>query len=100
MKEQVNINHEFIAYLNEMVLDLITNKIEDSPEKMPKFIAVNEMLNKINYDGSVELSKILGDELIEVVLEELKSNLKNLKVICKGGMILCILLRRQIMSEN
>lgn len=38
MKEQVNINHEFIAYLNEMVLDLITNKIEDSPEKMPKFI--------------------------------------------------------------
>ena len=70
MKEQVNINHEFIAYLNEM-----TNKIEDSPEKMPKFIAVNEMLNKINYDGSVELSKILGDELIEVVLEELKSNM-------------------------
>lgn len=75
MKEQVNINHEFIAYLNEMVLDLITNKIEDSPEKMPKFIVVNEMLNKINYDGSVELSKILGDELIEVVLEELKSNM-------------------------
>ena len=75
MKEQVNINHEFIAYLNEMVLDLITNKIEDSPEKMPKFIAVNEMLNKINYDGSVELSKILRDELIEVVLEELKSNM-------------------------
>lgn len=75
MKEQVNINHEFIAYLNEMVLDLITNKIEDSPEKMPKFIEVNEMLNKINYDGSVELSKILGDELIEVVLEELKSNM-------------------------
>lgn len=75
MKEQVNINHEFIAYLNEMVLDLITNKIEDSPEKMPKVIAVNEMLNKINYDGSVELSKILGDELIEVVLEELKSNM-------------------------
>ena len=74
MKEQVKINNEFIAYLSEVVLDLIT-KIEDEPEKVPKFIAVNEMLNKIKYDGSIELSKILGDDLIENVLEELKSNM-------------------------
>ncbi len=58
-----------------MVLDLIINQIEDRPEKVPKFIAVNEMLNKINYDGSMELSKILGDDLIDNVLEELKSNI-------------------------
>lgn len=75
MKEQVNINHEFITYLSEMTLDLIINQIEDRPEKVPKFIAVNEMLNKINYDGSMELSKILGDDLIDNVLEELKSNM-------------------------
>ena len=58
-----------------MVLDLIINQIEDRPEKVPKFIAVNEMLNKINHDGSMELSKILGDDLIDNVLEELKSNI-------------------------
>lgn len=58
-----------------MALDLIINQIEDRPEKVPKFIAVNEMLNKINYDGSMELSKILGDDLIDNVLEELKSNM-------------------------
>lgn len=58
-----------------MALDLIINQIEDRPEKVPKFIAVNEMLNKINYDGSMELSKILGDDLIDNVLEELKSNI-------------------------
>lgn len=58
-----------------MTLDLIINQIEDRPEKVPKFIAVNEMLNKINYDGSMELSKILGDDLIDNVLEELKSNM-------------------------
>lgn len=75
MKEQVNINHEFITYLSEMALDLIINQIEDRPEKVPKFIAVNEMLNKINYNGSMELSKILGDDLIDNVLEELKSNM-------------------------
>lgn len=75
MKEQVNINHEFITYLSEMALDLIINQIEDRPEKVPKFIAVNEMLNKINYDGSMELSKILGDDLIDNVLEKLKSNM-------------------------
>lgn len=75
MKEQVNINHEFITYLSEMALDLIINQIEDRPEKVPKFISVNEMLNKINYDGSMELSKILGDDLIDNVLEELKSNM-------------------------
>ena len=75
MKEQVNINHEFITYLSEMALDLIINQIEDRPEKVPKFIAVNEMLNKINYDGSMELSKILGHDLIDNVLEELKSNM-------------------------
>ena len=72
---KVNINHEFITYLSEMALDLIINQIEDRPEKVPKFIAVNEMLNKINYDGSMELSKILGDDLIDNVLEELKSNM-------------------------
>lgn len=75
MKEQVNINHEFITYLSEMALELIINQIEDRPEKVPKFIAVNEMLNKINYDGSIELSRILGDDLIEDILEELKSNI-------------------------
>lgn len=75
MKEQVNINHEFITYLSEMALDLIINQIEDRPEKVPKFIAVNEMLNKINYDGSMELSKLLGDDLIDNVLEKLKSNM-------------------------
>lgn len=75
MKEQVNINHEFITYLSKMALDLIINQIEDRPEKVPKFIAVNEMLNKINYDGSMELSKLLGDDLIDNVLEELKSNM-------------------------
>lgn len=58
-----------------MALDLIINQIEDRLEKVPKFIAVNEMLNKINYDGSMELSKILGDDLIDNVLEELKSNM-------------------------
>ena len=58
-----------------MALDLIINQIEDRPEKVPKFIAVNEMLNKINYDGSMELSKILGDDLIDNFLEELKSNI-------------------------
>lgn len=75
MKEQVNINHEFITYLSEMALDLIINQIKDRPEKVPKFIAVNEMLNKINYDGSMELSKILWDDLIDNVLEKLKSNM-------------------------
>lgn len=75
MKEQVNINHEFITCLSKMALDLIINQIEDRPEKVPKFITVNEMLNKINYDGSMELSKILGDDLIDNVLEELKSNM-------------------------
>jgi hypothetical protein len=58
-----------------MALDLIINQIEDRLEKVPKFIVVNEMLNKINYDGSMELSKILGDDLIDNVLEELKSNM-------------------------
>ena len=58
-----------------MALDLIINQIEDRLEKVPKFIAVNEMLNKINYDGSMELSKILGDDLIDNVLEKLKSNM-------------------------
>ncbi len=75
MKEQVNINHEFITYLSEVALDLIINKIVDRPSDAPKFIAVNEMLNKINYDGSIELSRILGDDLIEDILEELKSNI-------------------------
>lgn len=58
-----------------MALDLIISQIEDIPEKVPKFIAVNEMLNRINYDVSMELSKILGDDLIDNVLEKLKSNM-------------------------
>ncbi len=75
MCEQVNINREFITYLGEVVIDLIVNKIEDRSEDVPIFMAVNEMLNKINYDGSIELSKIIGDDLIDNVIDELKSNM-------------------------
>lgn len=75
MCEQVNINREFITYLGEVAMDLIVNKIEDRSEDIPIFMAVNEMLNKINYDGSKELSKIIGDDLIDNVIDELKSNM-------------------------
>lgn len=75
MCEQININREFITYLGEVVMDLIINKIEDRSEDVPIFMAVNEMLNKINYDGSKELSKIIGDDLIDNVIDELKSNM-------------------------
>lgn len=75
MCEQVNINREFITYLGEVAMDLIVNKIEDRSEDVPIFMAVNEMLNKINYDGSIELSKIIGDDLIDNVIDELKSNM-------------------------
>ncbi len=75
MVEQIKINQEFMAYLNEITIDLIVNKIEDRPEDAPVFMAVNDMLNKINYDGTKDLSKLLGDDLINDVLEELKSNM-------------------------
>ena len=64
-----------MAYLNEITIDLIVNKIEDRPEDAPVFMAVNDMLNKINYDGTKDLAKLLGDDLIDDVIEELKSNM-------------------------
>ena len=75
MAERVNINREFIVWLNDIALDLITNKIEDKPEDAPIFIATNNLLNKLNYDGKDDLSKLLGDDLIEIILDELKSNM-------------------------
>lgn len=75
MTEEVNINHEFVIWLGDIALDLITNKIEDKPEDAPIFIATNELLNRLNYDGKDDLSKLLGDDLIEIILNELKSNM-------------------------
>jgi len=75
MTEEVNINHEFVIWLGDIALDLITNKIEDKPEDAPIFMATNELLNRLNYDGKDDLSKLLGDDLIEIILNELKSNM-------------------------
>lgn len=75
MTERVNINRKFIVWLNDIALDLITNKIEDKPEDAPIFIATNNLLNKLNYDGKYDLSKLLGDDLVEIILDELKSNM-------------------------
>ena len=75
MTEEVNINHEFVIWLRDIALDLITNKIEDKPEDAPIFMATNELLNRLNYDGKDDLSKLLGDDLIEIILNELKSNM-------------------------
>lgn len=75
MTEEVNINHEFVIWLGDIELDLITNKIEDKPEDAPIFMAANELLNRLNYDGKDDLSKLLGDDLIEIILNELKSNM-------------------------
>lgn len=75
MTEEVNINHEFVIQLGDIALDLITNKIEDKPEDAPIFMATNELLNRLNYDGKDDLSKLLGDDLIEIILNELKSNM-------------------------
>lgn len=75
MTEEVNINHEFVIWLGDIALDLITNKIEDKPEDAPIFMATNKLLNRLNYDGKDDLSKLLGDDLIEIILNELKSNM-------------------------
>ena len=75
MTEEVNINHEFVIWLGDIALDLITNKIEDKPEDAPIFMTTNELLNRLNYDGKDDLSKLLGDDLIEIILNELKSNM-------------------------
>ena len=75
MIEKINLNHEFIVWLNDIAIDLIVNQIEDEPEKAPIFIATNNLLNKLNYDGKEDLSKILGDDLIEIILNEIKGNM-------------------------
>lgn len=75
MKEKIELNHQFVSWLNEITLDLMTTTIEDEPAKVPVFVAVNDMLNKIGYDGTKDLSKILGDDLIEKIINEIKSNI-------------------------
>lgn len=75
MTEKVNINHEYIKWLGDIALDLITNKIEDRPEDAPIFMATNNLLNKLNYNKQEDFSKIFGDDLIEIILDELKSNM-------------------------
>lgn len=51
------------------------SKVITKAEDAPIFIATNNLLNKLNYDGKYDLSKLLGDDLVEIILDELKSNM-------------------------
>lgn len=55
---------------------MINDTIEESPEDISTFIAVNDMMNQLNLDiSNVDISSLIGEELVDGIFSEIKSNM-------------------------
>ena len=74
MKE-LNINKDFILWFLEIFENIIVDSIEDNPTKFHTFIAVNELINKLNLEEAVNISNVIGELTTNKIFEEVKNNI-------------------------
>lgn len=76
MDEEVILNQKLLKWIFDVVESMIENTIEDSPEKISTFIAVNNMLNQLDVDVSKEsICDLIGESLVDAIFTEIKSNM-------------------------
>lgn len=74
MVKKQNLNYRLLDWLCSMIKDLIGDTIEDEPDKMTTFIAVNNMLNELGNDVSdVDLVDLVSEELTNKIFDEIRN---------------------------
>ena len=65
-----------VAWLFDIVEDMIESTIEDNPEKVSTIIAVNSFIEQLDLDQQeLEMTEIVGEKITNRIFDEIKSNI-------------------------
>lgn len=76
MKDEVVLNKKLINWIFGVIEDMIKSTIEDNPDKISTFIAVNEMIEQLQFDVSTDdMNNLIGETITNKIFDEIKNNI-------------------------
>ena len=76
LEQKITLNYRLLDWLSSVIKDIIEDTIEDEPNKISTFIAVNNMLNELDSDtASGDMSNLISETLINKIFDEVKNSI-------------------------
>ena len=76
MEQKIVLNYRLLDWLTSVIKDIIEDTVEDEPNKISTFIAVNNMLNELDSDtASGDMSNLISETLINKIFDEVKNSI-------------------------
>lgn len=74
MGQETIINYRLDDFFKLIMKNVIESNIRETPEKIPTFIAVNNMLNQLDGEiSSDDITNLISETLINKVLDEIRN---------------------------
>lgn len=76
MEQKIVLNYRLLDWLTSVIKDIIEDTVEDEPNKISTFIAVNNMLNELdNEPASDDMANLISETLINKIFDEVKNSI-------------------------